>query len=50
MPGGPMIRLLEGHTNSVDSVAITADGKRAVSGSKDHTVKVWDLTEVQICR
>jgi WD40 repeat protein len=24
-------------------VAVTADGKRAVSASYDHTLKVWDL-------
>ena len=33
---------LRGHTNSVTSVAISADGKRIVSGSWDKTVKVWD--------
>jgi WD40 repeat protein len=25
------------------AVALTADGKRAVSGSSDHTLRVWDL-------
>jgi WD40 repeat protein len=24
-------------------VAVTADGKRAVSASRDHTLKVWEL-------
>jgi hypothetical protein len=31
------------HTGSVLSVAVTADGTRAVSGGLDGTVRVWDL-------
>ena len=41
--GGPMLRVLEGHTGGVCAVALSADGKRAVSGSEDNTVRVWDL-------
>ena len=33
----------EGHTNEVRSVAVSGDGKRVVSGSSDHTVRVWDV-------
>jgi WD40 repeat protein len=40
---GRVLRTLEGHTSYVDGVAITADGKRAVSASLDGTLKVWDL-------
>jgi WD40 repeat protein len=36
------VKELKGHTNGVSSVAISADGKRIVSGSHDNTVKVWD--------
>jgi WD40 repeat protein len=36
-------RILEGHAGVVSTVALSADGKRAVSGSDDHTVRVWDL-------
>ncbi|MBS1831015.1 MAG: TIR domain-containing protein, partial [Acidobacteria bacterium] len=32
-----------GHTNSVSSVAWSPDGKRALSGSWDNTVLVWDV-------
>jgi WD40 repeat protein len=35
---------LKGHTSLVNAVAVTADGKRAISGSYDKTLKVWDLT------
>jgi WD40 repeat protein len=34
---------LEGHLNSVQSVSITADGKRAISGSIDNTLRLWDI-------
>ena len=42
-PGGPLIRTFEGHTNSVKAVAVTPDGKHAISGSDDNTLKVWDI-------
>jgi WD40 repeat protein len=42
-PGTELRRTLEGHFNAVSGVAVTADGKRAVSASWDHTLKVWDL-------
>ncbi|MBD0340551.1 MAG: WD40 repeat domain-containing protein, partial [Microcoleus sp. Co-bin12] len=35
---------LKGHSHSVKAVAITPDGKRAISGSTDKTLKVWDLS------
>lgn len=35
--------MLEGHLSSVWAVAISRDGKRALSGSWDKTVRVWDL-------
>ena len=41
-PGGARLRTLEDHS-SVTDVAVTPDGKRAVSASRDKTLKVWDL-------
>jgi WD40 repeat protein len=32
-----------GHSGSVNSVAISPDGKTALSGSDDATLKLWDL-------
>jgi WD40 repeat protein len=45
--GGPPVRTFRGHTGLVTSLAFTPDGKRLVSGSRDHTVKVWDMTQLQ---
>ena len=33
---------LSGHTAAIFSLEYTADGSRIVSGSQDHTVRVWD--------
>jgi len=43
LEGNQSPRVLEGHTNQVTAVALSADGKRAVSGSWDMTLRVWDL-------
>jgi len=36
-------RMVEGHTDDVNAVAISADGRRALSGADDGTVKLWNL-------
>ncbi len=38
-----MIRTMEGHTGRVGSVAITPDGRYAVSGSGEGRIRVWEL-------
>jgi WD40 repeat protein len=39
------LMVLRGHSSLVFSVAVTGDGRIAVSGSDDMTVRVWDLAE-----
>jgi len=38
---GRALRTLEGHSDAVSGVAVTPDGKRAVSASWDQTLKSW---------
>jgi len=49
-PGGPLLRTLEGHSSCVHAVALTPDGKRAVSANDDKTLKVWDLERGEVLR
>jgi WD40 repeat protein len=42
-PGGALIRTLAGHTSGVEAVWLSGDGRRAISASGDHTLKVWDV-------
>ena len=41
--GGSLLRILTGHNDSVNAIAITQDGKQVVSGSEDGVLMVWDL-------
>jgi hypothetical protein len=49
-PGGSLIRITEGHSRGVSGVAITPDGRRAVSASHDKTLQIWDLESGQSVR
>jgi WD40 repeat protein len=49
-PGGPLRRTLAGHSGTVQDVAVTPDGQRAVSASSDGTLKVWDLETGRVLR
>ena len=40
---GRELRTLQGHSDGVNGVAVSADGRMAVSASYDQTLKVWDL-------
>jgi WD40 repeat protein len=42
-PGGALLVTLTGHSGAVRSVALTSDGRHAISVSDDLTVRVWDL-------
>jgi hypothetical protein len=47
--GGPLLRILTDHTAWVFAVAATVDG-RALSGSGDQTVRVWNLQSGECSR
>ena len=42
-PSTEFVRTLEGHTGVVADVALTGDGRLAVSASHDSTLKVWEV-------
>ncbi|MCR4321230.1 MAG: NB-ARC domain-containing protein [Candidatus Brocadiaceae bacterium] len=44
------LHTLEGHTREVSTVSLTPDGRRAVSGSGDSTLRVWDVESGQWLR
>ncbi len=43
MASGRELKTFAGNGQDVTSVAVTPDGKRAVSASWDQTLKVWEL-------
>jgi len=44
------IQTLEGHMKGVASVAFSPDGKYIVSGSKDKTIKIWEVSTGKLVR
>ncbi|WP_300420534.1 hypothetical protein [Nostoc sp. S13] len=42
-PGGRLLRTLNGHSDSVNAVAVTPNGQQVISASFDNTLKVWNL-------
>lgn len=47
-PGSPAV--LRGHTDTIVSVAFSPDGKQLASGSRDKTVRVWNLETGDVVR
>jgi WD40 repeat protein len=37
------LKTLQGHTDSVNTISFSPDGKYLVSGSSDKTVKIWNF-------
>ena len=50
MATGQQIRTLEGHTDWVESVAFSPDGRTIASGSWDTTIRLWEVATGQQIR
>ena len=44
LPDGELIKTLEGHSNIVNALKFSTDGKFLVSASSDKTVNIWNMT------
>lgn len=42
MATGQCLKILQGHTNVVESVAFSPSGQFIVSGSQDESIKLWN--------
>ncbi len=42
-PGTELLRTLDGDSDWVYGIALTADARRGISASSDNTLKIWDL-------
>ena len=45
---GQVLKVLDGHTDAVNAVAISTDGGKIVSGSGDKIVRVWSVETGQV--
>ena len=42
LENGLQIKELKGHSDYINSVAFSPDGKTLVSGSSDRTIRIWN--------
>jgi WD40 repeat protein len=49
-PRTVLIRTLEGHSDWVESLAVSGDRRRAISASRDGTLRVWDVDRGRLLR
>ena len=49
-PGGPLLRTVEEHRDTINAIALSADDTILVSGAEDDTVKIWDFAKGTLLR
>lgn len=45
LPTGSLVKTFNGHNDQVTSIAVSSDGNTAYSGSRDGTIRVWNLAD-----
>lgn len=50
IPSTSPVRAFEKHENSVLAIAVFSDGRRMVTGSRDRTLRLWDLNSGDMLR
>jgi WD40 repeat protein len=43
---GAIVRTFSGHTNGVETLAFSPDGRWLVSGGRDQSIRVWDVGDL----
>ncbi len=47
-PTGKLIKVLKSHTNIVNDLSFSQDGKYLISGSSDKTAKIWKVSDFRL--
>lgn len=50
IPSTSPVRAFEEHENSVLAIPVFSDGRRMVTGSRDRTLRLWDLNSGDMLR
>ena len=46
---GAQLAVLQGHSNEINGVTVSSDGRLAASASEDGSICVWDLATFSLC-
>jgi hypothetical protein len=47
IPDKALVKVLEGHTDTVFTVKISNDDQTIISGAADYTIRIWDMTSLE---
>jgi WD40 repeat protein/serine/threonine protein kinase len=47
---GTQLKIIDGHTGAINSIMFSQDGKSLVSGSLDHTFRIWSVPDGSVVK